>query len=146
MPPDLNAASDRLSDPYSVLRQQIQDSLQKAEAQKNQLKSSGHRYSIANLILSAAATLIVGGSAIIDDPLLGNWRFTASIASFCTLGAAIAAGIRKQIASPELLLESGECVAKLRDLKIETIPEAYDLEAVNEAYRYILAEFAQVDY
>ena len=145
MPPDLNTVADGSSDPYSALRHQVQHSLQKAEAQKNQLKSSGHRYSIATLVLSGVATLVAGASAISGNPVLGNWRLTTSIASFCTLGAAIAAGIRKQTASPERLLESGECVAKLRDLKIETIPEAYDLEAVNEAYRHILAEFARVD-
>ncbi|MGJ3248687.1 MAG: hypothetical protein ACFE0I_21750 [Elainellaceae cyanobacterium] len=145
MPPDLNPASDGSSNQHSELRQHIQLSLQKARTRKTQLISSGHRYGMATLVLSAAVTLITGGSALTGDPFLGNWRLTTSIVSACTLGAAIAAGLHSQTASPGRLLESSECVAKLQDLTIETIPETYDLEAVSEAYRHILSEFIQVD-
>ena len=145
MPPDLHLVFDGSNDPYSVLRQQIQHSLQKAEVQKNQLRTADLRYSVINLMLSAAATVIAGGSAIMDDPILGNWRFTASIFSLCTLGAMIVAAIHKQVASPELLLESSECIAKLRDLNIETIPETYELDMVSAAYQHIRSEFARID-
>lgn len=142
MPSELNSLPDGSSNPYSELRQQIQFSLRTARTQKTQLISAGHRYGMASLILSAAVTLITGGSALTGDPLLGNWRLTTSAVSACALGAAIAVGLHNQTASPERLLESSECVAKLQNLKIETIPENYDLEAVSEVYQHILTEFA----
>ncbi|MBE7385440.1 MAG: hypothetical protein F6J95_029080 [Leptolyngbya sp. SIO1E4] len=130
---------------HSALRQQIQQSLQKAETQKKRLKSTDRRYTITNLVLSAIATFIAGESAISGEPIMGNWRFTAMMASVCTLGATLAAGIHKQIASPDQLLETSECAAKLKVLKIETISEDYELDAVNAEYQHILSEFARVD-
>ncbi|MEM6448380.1 MAG: hypothetical protein AAF704_17690 [Cyanobacteria bacterium P01_D01_bin.123] len=91
------------------------------------------------------ATLIAGSSAIAGTPLLGDWRSTTFIVSACALGAAIAAGIHKQVAPPERLLESSECAVKLRNLVVETISETYELEAVSEAYQHILSEFTQID-
>ena len=145
MSPDLNTTTDDANNRYSRLRQQIQLSLQKSEAQKNRLKSTDRRYTIMNLVLGAIATFIAGESAIAGEPIFGSWRFTATLASVCTLSATIVAGVRKQVASPELLLEASECTAKLKALKIETIPETYELEPVSDAYQHILSEFTRVD-
>ncbi|MBE9100259.1 hypothetical protein [Vacuolonema iberomarrocanum] len=121
-------------DEHRLLKQQIHLSLQKAEAQKSRLKSTDRRYTIMNLVLGAIATFIAGESAIAGEPILGSWRFTATLASVCTLSATIVAGVHKQVASPDLLLEASECAAKLKALKIETIPETYELEPVSDAY------------
>ena len=128
-----------------ALREQIQQSLQKAETHKQQLKSTDRRYTIINLVLGAIATFIAGESAIADKPLVGSWRLTTTIASVCTLGATVAAGVHKQSASAERLLEASECAAKLKALKVDTISENYELDTVSGEYRRIIAEFSRVD-
>ena len=133
------------ADSHSLLRQQIKLSFQKATAQKNKLIRTDRRFSIANLVLSAVATFIAGESAIAGEPIMGNWRVTTTVASLCTLGATVTAGIHKQVAPTDLLIESSECAAKLKALSIETIPVMYEVADVSEAYRQLLSEFSRVD-
>lgn len=133
------------ADSHSLLRQQIKLSFQKATEQKNRLLRTDRRFSITTLILSAVATFIAGESAIANEPIMGNWRVTTTVASLCTLGATVTAGIQKQVAPTDLLIESSECAAKLKALSIETIPEMYEVADVSEAYRRLLAEFSRVD-
>ncbi|MGB7442756.1 MAG: hypothetical protein WA919_16955 [Coleofasciculaceae cyanobacterium] len=142
---DSNVTPGDPSEQYSVLQQQIQHSLQKAEGQKNRLKAIDKRCSIINLLLGVVATFIAGESAIAGEPIVGNWRFTTTIASVCTLGATITAGVHKQLASPDLLLESSECVAKLKALKVETISPSSELGVVSKAYQKILSDFSRID-
>lgn len=130
---------------HSDLRKQIQTSLHKAETQKNKLKKTDRRYSVTNLILGAVATFIAGESAIANEPLMGNWRFTTTVASLCTLSATVVAGVHKQVAPTDLIIESSECAAKLKALRIETIPAVYELEEVSSAYQDLLSEFSRVD-
>jgi hypothetical protein len=133
------------NDQYAVLRNQIQHSLQKAEAQKNKLKTIDRRYSIINLCLGAVATFIAGQSAVSNDPMIGNWRATTTVASMLTLGATIAGGLQKQLAAPDLLNEVSECVAKLKALKVETVTSTFEVEEVSEEYQQILSDFSKVD-
>ena len=133
------------ADPCSVLRQQIDLSLDKAQAQKHKLMRADRGFSIASLVLGAAATFIAGESAIAGEPMLGNWRFTTTIASLCTLGATVATGIHKQIVPTELIVETSECAAQLRVLKIETIPATYDVETVTDNYQRLISEFSRVE-
>ncbi|MGD1941741.1 MAG: hypothetical protein ACFB0G_10550 [Leptolyngbyaceae cyanobacterium] len=130
---------------HTVLRQQIQQSLQKVEAQKQRLKSTDRRYTIINIVLGVVATFIAGESAVTGEPFLGNWRLTTMVASVCTLSATAITGIQKQIASPEQLLETSECAAKLKALKVETISANYELEPVSDIYQGIISEFPGVD-
>ncbi|MEL6351643.1 MAG: hypothetical protein AAFR58_07755 [Cyanobacteria bacterium J06627_28] len=133
------------ADPCSALRQQINLSLDKAQARKHQLMRADRRFSIASLVLGAAATFIAGESAIAGEPMIGNWRFTTTIASLCTLGATVTTGIHKQIVPTDLIVETSECAAQLRVLKIETIPAVYDVETVTDDYQRLISEFARVD-
>ncbi|MEO0885921.1 MAG: hypothetical protein AAFY54_08265, partial [Cyanobacteria bacterium J06648_10] len=103
------------------------------------------RFSIASLLLGAVATFIAGQSAIADEPMLGNWRFTTTIASLCTLGATISTGVHKQVVPTDLLVETSECTAQLKVLSIETIPAVYDVETVTDNYQRLIAEFSRVD-
>ena len=77
--------------------------------------------------------------------MLGNWRFTTTIASVCTLGATVATGIHKQVVPTDLLVETSECTAQLKALHIETIPAVYDVETVTDNYQRLIAEFSRVD-
>ncbi|MEM6450369.1 MAG: hypothetical protein AAF703_08655 [Cyanobacteria bacterium P01_D01_bin.105] len=133
------------TDSRSLLRQQIKLSFQKATAQKKRLLRTDRRLSIATLVLSALATFIAGESAIANEPIMGNWRFTTTVASLCTLGATVTTGIQKQVAPTDLLIESSECAAKLKALSIETIPAMYEVSDVSETYQRLLAEFASVE-
>ncbi|MEO1386976.1 MAG: hypothetical protein AAFV85_06305 [Cyanobacteria bacterium J06634_6] len=133
------------SDQHSRMREQIKISLQKVRSQKDHLIRTDRRFSIASLLLGAIATFIAGQSAIADEPMLGNWRFTTTIASLCTLGATISTGVHKQVVPTDLLVETSECTAQLKVLSIETIPAVYDVEAVTDNYQRLIAEFSRVD-
>ena len=130
---------------YGSLRQQIASSLQRARVQKQNLKRMDRRLSIASLVLSAIATFVAGESAIAGEPIMGDWRFTTTLASVCTLGATVTMGVHKQIVPTDLIVESSECTAQLKSLSIETIPDIYDVETVRDAYQQIIAEFSMVD-
>lgn len=127
------------------LRQQIETSLQKAKLQKTKLIQTDMRLSIASIVLGAIATFIAGESAIAGEPMLGNWRFTTTVASICTLGATVTTGIHRQIVPTDLLVEASECTAQLKALHIETIPTVYDVEIVTDSYQRLIAEFSRVD-
>lgn len=133
------------SDQHSRMRAQIKLSLQKVRSQKDKLLRTDRRFSIASLLLGAVATFIAGQSAIADEPMLGDWRFTTTIASLCTLGATISTGVHKQVVPTDLLVETSECTAQLKVLSIETIPAVYDVEAVTDNYQRLIAEFSRVD-
>ncbi|MEL7331536.1 MAG: hypothetical protein AAFN12_04775 [Cyanobacteria bacterium J06560_2] len=131
--------------PHERLRSQIKSSLQKVRSRKNKLMNTDKRFSIATLLLSAAATFIAGESAIAGEPIMGDWRFTTTIASLCTLGATVSTGIHKQVVPTDLIIETSECTAQLKVLSIETIPAVYDLETVTDSYQRLIAEFDKVD-
>ena len=130
---------------HTALRQQIQQSLQKVEAEGQRLKSTDRRYTIMSIMLGVIATFVAGESAVTGEPLFGNWRLTTMIASVSTLSATAITGIQKQIASPEQLLETSECAAKLKALKVETIAADYELDLVTDTYQGIISEFPSVD-
>ncbi|MEL6552596.1 MAG: hypothetical protein AAFQ63_03920 [Cyanobacteria bacterium J06621_11] len=143
MPPE--SQSNPPSDQCTRLRQRIEMSLQKARSQKTKLIQTDRRFSIASILLGAIATFIAGESAIAGEPMLGNWRFTTSVASICTLGATVATGVHKQIVPTDLLIETSECTAQLKALSIETIPAVYDVDTVTDNYQRLIAEFSRVD-
>lgn len=45
----------------------------------------------------------------------------------------------------DVLTEAGECVGKLRSLKVDTLADTYDVEKVKERYRQILTDCARID-
>lgn len=128
-----------------ILRQHIQSSLQKAEAQRLKLKAIDRRYSIINLCLGTLATFIAGQSGASNEPLIVDWRTTATVASVLTLSVTIVGGIQKQLAAPDMITEVNECVAKLKALKIETVVPTFEVDQVSEEYQQILSDFTKVD-
>ena len=131
---------------HALLRSQIASSLEKSRHQKNKLKRTDRSFSIASLVLGAIATFIAGESAIAGEPIMGDWRFTTTIASLCTLSATVATGIHKQVVPTDLIVESSECTAQLKVLHVETIPDFYDVETVRDNYQRLIAEFSRVDF
>lgn len=143
MPSELQ--TNQAVEQHTRLRDQIKLSLQKAKSQRQKLMHTDRRFSIASLLLGAVATFIAGESAIVGEPMIGNWRVTTTVASLCTLGATISTGVHKQVVPTDLIVETSECTAQLKVLAIETIPATYDVDAVTDNYQRLIAEFSRVD-
>lgn len=141
----LNHATNAADQASGNLRQQIDHSLQKATAQRNNLQKIDRKYSIINIVLGAIAAFVAGQSVMADKPIVGNWKAMTTFASVLTLSATVASGVQKQIASPDLVAEVSQCVAELKALKIETLSPNYELEKVSEEYQKILTEFSRVE-
>jgi hypothetical protein len=130
--------------PDDLLQQQIHDSLQKVSAYREKLKRGMSRSSIANIVLSALATLITGQATVLKTSPMGTWRFVCIIAAGFAASATIIAGVQKQLADPELLTEAGECVGKLRGLAVETAIPGYDVDKIKREYKQILTDCSRV--
>jgi hypothetical protein len=130
----------------NILRQQIDRSLQKAEVQRNQLKTLDRQFNITNIILTSLAAFITGQGALTGEAPIANWRTTALVASALASGSALVMGVHQQIASADTLAEAKESVAKLKALKVSTIPETYNLEQVALEYQKLLSSFQRVDF
>jgi len=141
----VDIASNHFDRQYDELRQQIIRSLERAEAQKNRLQSVDHRYSIFNIVLGAVAAFIAGQSLVAAKPVVGDWRMMTTVSSVLTLGATVATGLQKKIASPEAIAEVNQCVAHLKALKVETLTPTFELQKVADQYKHILTAFSQVD-
>lgn len=133
------------TDGHKILQQQIDLSLQKAQAQKQKLKKTDQRYSITHIILSALAAFITGQSAVSGKAMIVDWKVTTAIASLLGFSTTLVAGIQKQLVSSDLLEESSECVARLKALKIETLTPTYNVETVSTTYQQLLAEYSNID-
>ena len=124
---------------FNVLREQIEGSLEKAQAQKHTLKRTNSRYTIANIILGALAALLAGTAGTVGSAK--NWKPVCLFAALCSAGAAATAKLQ----TSEQLTEASECVGQLKALKVETIAPPDDLEKVSEKYQQILSEFSTID-
>lgn len=124
---------------FSVLREQIHSSLEKAQKQKNTLKHTNSRCTTVNIILSALAALLAGTAGTVGNA--ANWKPICLLAAVCSAGAAVTAKMQ----TAEQLTEASECVGQLKALKVETITLTDDLEEVSEKYQQILSEFPTID-
>lgn len=123
---------------YDDLEKLINDSLQKACAQKDKLRRTGSRCTITNIIFSALATFIAGGAVIFPSMVGTSWRLTCAVAGACALSATIVGGLQRHLADPETLVEASECCAKLKSLKLQTMGRKYDWEKVRTEYGQII--------
>jgi hypothetical protein len=138
--------SINLDQSSEVLRQQLETSLNKVEKQKNRIKRTNVWYGMASLILSALATFITGQAALSSGKKSAeSWRLVCLSASVCALGATIVAGMQKQLVEPEMLIQTGECVARLKALKVKMISPEWDLKIATEQYQQILEKFPNID-
>jgi hypothetical protein len=122
-----------------LLREQINSSLEKAQTQRNTLRRNNSRYTVANMILGAIATLLAGTAGFVGNS--GTWRSVCLLAAVCSAGATVTAKMQ----TADQLTEASECVGQLKALRIETIIPTYDLEQVSEKYQQILSEFSTID-
>jgi hypothetical protein len=141
-----NRSPRTVEDQRSILRHQINRSLQKAEAQRDKLKASDRKLNIANIVLTSLAAFITGQAAVTGEAPIANWQVTSLIASAMASGSAIVMGVHQQVASTDALTETKESVAKLKALRVATIPETYDLEQVTSEYQQLLSSFHRVDF
>ena len=130
---------------HETLRQQINDSLQKAGRYKERIKGTHTRFVVAGIVLGALSTFVAGLSAVMQSPLIVEWPLTCAVAGVLALGVTVTTGLQKQLADPELLAEAGECLSRLRALRIEVIEPAYDVEAVRRKYQQVLLDFPKID-
>lgn len=124
---------------FSVLREQIHTSLEKAQGQKNTLKRNNARFTTANIILSAVAAFLAGIAGTVGNA--ESWKPICLLAAVCSVGTAVTAKMQ----TVEQLTEASECVGQLKALKVETITSTDDIEEVSEKYQQILSEFSAID-
>jgi dGTP triphosphohydrolase len=135
----MNANSSDLEIHLDAMREEISESLEKAEAQRNTLKRKNSRYMTTNIILSALAALLAGTAGTIGNAQ--NWKITCLFAAACSVGVTVT--VKRQ--TTEQLTEASECVGQLKALKFETVTPTYDLEQVSEKYQQILSDFSAID-
>jgi len=132
-----------------ILRQEIETSLQKANAQKTRLQNSKKRFDITNTLLSALSTFVAGLATVSGQPLAGSgddgWRLTCGLAALLTLAATVVSGIQPSSESSKLLSEANACVAKLRALQLEMLNPNFKVPEISQQYQKVLTSHPQVD-
>jgi dGTP triphosphohydrolase len=135
----MNANSSDLETHLDAMREEISESLEKAEAQRNALKRKNSRYMTTNIILSALAALLAGIAGTIGNAQ--NWKITCLFSAACSAGVTVTTKLQ----TTEQLTEASECVGQLKALQVETVIPTYDLEQVSEKYQQILSDFSALD-
>jgi hypothetical protein len=118
-----------------VLREQIDGSLKKAQAQKSRFQRNNSRYSTTNTLLGAIAAVLAGTAGTVGKA--DTWKPICLFAAVCSAGATVTAKLQ----TTDQLTEVSECVGQLKALKIETIVPTYDAKQVGEKYQQILTAF-----
>lgn len=118
-----------------VLREQIDSSLEKAQAQKNTLRRNSDRYSTANIVLGAIAAVLAGTAGTVGKA--DTWKPICLFAAVCSVGATVTAKLQ----TADQLTDISEGVGQLKALKFETIVPTYDSKHVGEKYQQILTAF-----
>ncbi len=131
----MNTNSTHLTTQPDVLREQIDSSLKKAQAQKTQLKRNNSRYSTTNVILGAIAAVLAGTAGTVGKA--DTWKPICLFAAVCSIGATVTAKLQ----TADQLAEISEGVGQLKALKFETIVPTYDSKQVGEKYQQILTTF-----
>jgi hypothetical protein len=133
------SASTHSENQLNILREQIFDSLEKAQAQRRILKRNNVRYTTANIVLGAIATVLAGTAGTVGS--LNGWKPICLLAAACSAGATVAAKFH----TSEQLSEASECVGQLKALRVEVSLPNFDLQQVSEEYQHILSEFSTID-
>ena len=118
-----------------VLRGQIDSSLEKAQAQKKELKRNNSRYGTTNIILGAIAAALAGTAGTVGKAT--TWKPICLVAAVCSVGATVTAKLQ----TADQLTEISEGVGQLKALKFETTVPTYDAKQVGEKYQQILTAF-----
>lgn len=131
----MNTNSTDLTKQPDLLREQIDSSLEKAQAQKKALKRNNSRYSTANITLGEIAAVLAGTAGTVGKA--DTWKPICLFAAVCSVGATVTAKLQ----TAEQLTEISECVGQLKALRFETIAPTYDSKQVSERYQQILLAF-----
>ena len=126
--------------------QQIQASFQKATAQRKKLERNTTRYTITGIILSALATFVAGVPSLMGEPVItDSWRITCTVAAIITLATTIVTSVQTQVAKPDILARSSECVGRLRALLLDLQAQDVDHDQVRKQYQAVLVDFAEME-
>ena len=133
-------------DNQNQIDQQIQASFQKATAQRKKLERNSTRYTITGIILSALATFVAGVPSLMGEPIIADsWRITCTVAAIITLATTIVTSVQTQVAKPDTLARSSECVGRLRALLLDLQAQDVDYEQVRKQYQAVLIDFSEVE-
>ena len=133
-------------DNQNQIDQQIQASFQKATAQRKKLERNSTRYTITGIILSALATFMAGVPSLMGEPIIADsWRITCTVAAIITLVTTIVTSVQTQVAKPDTLARSSECVGRLRALLLDLQAQDVDYEQVRKQYQSVLVDFAELE-
>jgi uncharacterized membrane protein (DUF485 family) len=133
-------------DNQNQIDQQIQASFQKATAQRKKLERNTTRYAITGIILSALATFVAGVPSLMGEPIIADsWRITCTVAAIITLATTIVTSVQTQVAKPDTLARSSECVGRLRALLLDLQAQDVDYDQVRKQYQAVMIDFAEVE-
>lgn len=131
----MNINSTNSTTQPDLLQEQINGSLEKAQAQKTELQRNNSRYSTANIVLGAIAAVLAGTAGTVGKA--DTWKPICLFAAVCSIGATVTAKLQ----TADQLTEISEGVGQLKALKSETIVLTYDSKQVGEKYQQILLAF-----
>ena len=131
----MNINSTHLTNQPDVLREQIDHSLEKAQAQKTVLKRNNSRYSTTNIVLGAIAAVLAGTAGTVGKA--DTWKPICLFAAMCSVGATITAKLQ----TADQLTDISEGVGQLKALRFETVSPTYDPKQASEKYQQILLAF-----
>lgn len=136
----MDTTSTHLTEQSDLLRDQISNSLEKAQTQKQLLKQRNARYMVANILLAAFATLLAATAGLVGNAK--TWKIACLLAAVCSAGTTVTTKLQ----TAEQLTEVSECVGQLKALNVETIVPHYDLKHVSEKYQQILSSCSTIDF
>ena len=131
---------------HAALRQQIDESYQKARAHQERLKQMERRLNVTQTTLSGLSALVAGLVAAIGKAPGGNWRVICGMAAVLAFGATVTTVTQKQRSDPELLGHISECVGKLRSLRVAAIDPRVDTGTLSGQYQQVLMEYDRVEF
>jgi hypothetical protein len=123
-----------------ALREEIKNSLEKAQVQRSAIKRHNSNYATLNIVFSAIAALLAGTAGILGTQG-GLWKETCLFSA--AFSAAAMAAAKTQMT--EQMTDTSECVGQLKALKVETLVANCDWDQVSEKYHHIHSELVSID-
>lgn len=125
------------------LTQRISANLQKVEQASARLRKTQTTLLIASVFCSAATTLVSGITAA-QGPVVGDgpdgWKLSCLIAAIFGFLTTVTIGLSQQLKLNDRLLDSKECLGKLRALDLRTVTSEWDEQEVGKELADVLKQ------
>lgn len=135
-------------DERTTLGLEIQQSLARADRRVGRLQVVHTLLSILAVLAGALSTLLAGGSAVNQAPLLGigeaGWGLTCGFAALLTLTGTVAGGINQQFRIGETLGQARSCAGRLSALEVSLSMGNVQTAKIAEKYADVVGEFQAV--